>query len=153
LNLGKIKNLSLGITGGVLISSLVLGSLKRFWKFNFVMDVNTLKFLQNLGLVFFLSSIGLQNGYDCVSKINKDSLVYLVISFLIILLSILVGFLIGRYVFNLNWILLSGAICGAMTSTPGLGAASETVGSDQVAISYGAVYPFALVCMVVLLIF
>ncbi|MGO0807212.1 hypothetical protein ACTPEF_25175, partial [Clostridioides difficile] len=35
--------------------------------------------------------------------------------------AMMIGFLVGKYVFKLNWILLSGAVCGGMTSTPGLG--------------------------------
>jgi len=44
--------------------------------------------------------------------------------------------------------MLSGAICGGMTSTPGLGAAIDAAGSDEPAAGYGAVYPFALLGMV-----
>ena len=62
---------------------------------------------------------------------------------------IIVGFLVGRYLFHLNWIMLSGAICGGMTSTTGLGAATEAVGSDDPGAGYGATYPFALLGMVI----
>ena len=65
------------------------------------------------------------------------------------LLSISLGYLFGRYVLKLNWILLAGALCGAMTSTPGLGAAVEATGCDDVATGYGAVYPVALLSMVI----
>ncbi len=50
------------------------------------------------------------------------------------------GYLFGRYILKLNWMLLAGALCGTMTSTPGLGAAVEA--------GYGAVYPVALLSMV-----
>jgi putative transport protein len=59
------------------------------------------------------------------------------------------GFLVGRYLFKINWVMLSGAICGGMTSTPGLGAAIDAIGCDDPAAGYGAVYPFALLGMVV----
>jgi putative transport protein len=36
-----------------------------------------------------------------------------------------------------------------MTSTPGLGAAIDFYGTDDVGASYGAAYPFAIICMVV----
>jgi len=64
-------------------------------------------------------------------------------------IAIMAGFIVGRYVFKLNWIVLSGAICGGMTSTPGLGAATDACGSDDPASGYGATYPFALFGMVV----
>jgi len=45
--------------------------------------------------------------------------------------------------------MLVGAICGGMTSTPGLGAAIEAVGGEEPAAGYGAIYPFALLGMVI----
>ena len=45
--------------------------------------------------------------------------------------------------------MLAGAICSGMTSTPGLGATVEAVGSDDPAAGYGATYPFALLGMVI----
>ena len=44
--------------------------------------------------------------------------------------------------------MLAGAICGGMTSTPGLGVAIDALDSDDPAAGYGAVYPFALLGMV-----
>jgi putative transport protein len=60
----------------------------------------------------------------------------------------LAGFFVGRYVWKINWVLLAGAICGAMTSTPGLGAAIDATGTEECASGYGATYPVAIVCMV-----
>ena len=64
--------------------------------------------------------------------------------------SILVGFLFGRYVLGMNWVILSGAICGSMTSTPGLGAAIDATGCNEAAGGYGATYPLGLLCKVVI---
>jgi len=61
----------------------------------------------------------------------------------------LLGFVVGKYVLKINWPMLSGAICGGMTSTPGLGAAVEALDSDDPAAGYGATYPFALLGMVI----
>jgi len=44
---------------------------------------------------------------------------------------------------------VSGVYVGALTSSPGLGAAVDAVGSDDPAAGYGAVYPFALIGMVI----
>ncbi len=38
----------------------------------------------------------------------------------------------------MNWIIIAGAICGGMTSTPGLGAAIDATQTDEVAAGYGA---------------
>ena len=64
------------------------------------------------------------------------------------LLALLAGFLVGRYVFHINWIILAGAICGGMTSTPGLGASLDATGREEPGMGYGATYPFALIGMI-----
>jgi len=56
---------------------------------------------------------------------------------------------LGRKLWKINWIILAGAICGAMTSTPGLGAAISATDSEDCAAGYGAAYPVALFCMVI----
>lgn len=61
----------------------------------------------------------------------------------------MVGFAVGRYVFKLNWIILSGAICGGMTSTPGWAPRRRRWEATIPAPGYGATYPFALLGMVI----
>jgi len=72
-----------------------------------------------------------------------------VVSALVAILSVLFGFLLGHYVFHINWTLLSGAITGGMTSAPGLGAAIDALDCDEPAVSYGATQPLATLCMVI----
>lgn len=59
------------------------------------------------------------------------------------------AFFLARYVWKMNWILIAGAICGGMTSTPGLGAAIDATKTEDVAVGYGATYPVALLGMVI----
>ncbi|WP_126993922.1 hypothetical protein [Thermosipho globiformans] len=148
LNL-KFASLKLGNTGGILLSSLFLGSLGKIGNLSFEFNKNILKVFQNLGLVIFLSSIGLRSGYKVISNFNRESLYLMVISFVCAIFSILVGYIIGKYIFKLDWIILAGAITGGMTSTPGLGAALDSTKSELVTAGYGATYPFALLGMVI----
>ncbi len=152
ISFGQIKDISLGITGGTLIAALLTGVIGKIGNFNFRMKGSQLKFLQKLGLLTFLASIGLRYGFTALNGFNIQSLTYLLIALGISTFSILLGFLIGLYIFKMNWIILSGAICGGMTSTPGVSAAVEATQTDNVVISYGAVYPFALITMVLLLV-
>jgi putative transport protein len=158
LLIGEIKvkigvaSFSLGITGGVLVSSLIFGSLKKIGKLHFDMNDQSLNVLKELGLLLFLSSVGLRYGYKSISSANVESLNYLLISFLAGFVAIFTGFIIGKYIFKINWIILSGAICGGMTSTPGLGAAIDSTKSNNPTHGYGATYPFALIFMVIFVI-
>ena len=57
---------------------------------------------------------------------------------------------IGRLVLGLDLLETCGAICGAMTSTPGLGAVASRTDSPRPTTSYAAAYPLALVIVTLL---
>jgi putative transport protein len=139
----------LGITGGVLLSSLFLGRIGKLWIFDFKMNKKILKTIQELGLLMFLSSVGLKSGYNTLNNLNLQTISLMLYSFIIALTSIIVGIILGKYILKINWIILSGSVCGGMTSTPGLGAAIDANDSEEVAVGYGATYPFALLGMVI----
>ena len=148
-NLGPLGYVGFGSTGGVLLSSLILGHIGKIGILNFRMDNKILGVIREISLAFFLAIIGLRYGFYAFTALSGTG-IYLVITSLVVgLIAIIVGYLVGRYIFKLNWIMLVGALCGGMTSTPGLGAAIEAVGSDEPAAGYGAIYPFALLGMVI----
>ncbi|SNT23529.1 putative transport protein [Anaerovirgula multivorans] len=139
---------SLGATGGALIGSLILGYIGKIGFINFRMNSKILSVVRELSLCFFLAIVGLRYGYQVFDAIMGTGVFLALTSLSVGIVGILVGYLVGRYVFKLNWIMLAGAICGGMTSTPGLGVAIDSLESDDPAAGYGAVYPFALLGMV-----
>ncbi len=139
---------SLGATGGALIGSLILGYIGKIGPFKFRMDTKILGIIRELSLCFFLAIVGLRYGYGVFDAILGTGGALALISLFVGMVSIIVGYIVGRYIFKLNWIMLAGAICGGMTSTPGLGVAIDSLESDDPASGYGAVYPFALLGMV-----
>ncbi len=148
INLGPLGYFSLGSTGGVLIISLIFGYFGKIGPLNFRMDKKILSTIREVGLAFFLGIVGLRYGFAVVDSLTGSGVYLAIVSTVVGVVAILIGFIIGRYVFKINWIMLSGAICGGMTSTPGLGVAIDAVGSDDPAAGYGATYPFALFGMV-----
>lgn len=140
---------SLGSTGGVLIGALILGYIGKIGNISFRMDSKTLGIIRDLALAFFLGIVGLRYGYKAVDALVGAGAYLAVISLVVGIVGMFGGFLLGKYVLKINWPMLSGAICGGMTSTPGLGAAVEALGSDEPAAGYGATYPFALLGMVI----
>ena len=146
--MGPLGYVSLEATGGVLIAALFLGYIGKIGPLSFRMDPKVTTVVRELALSFFLAIVGLNYGYGAVDAVMGSGLILAMISLIVGFVAVMVGFLIGRYAFKLNWIILSGAICGGMTSTPGLGAATEAVGSEDPGAGYGATYPFALVSIV-----
>jgi putative transport protein len=148
-NFGPLGYVSLGSTGGVLLASLILGHIGKIGILHFRMDNKILGVIREISLAFFLAIIGLRYGFYAFTALSGTGIYLVTTSLVVGLITIIIGYLVGRYIFKLNWIMLVGAICGGMTSTPGLGAAIEAVGSDEPAAGYGAIYPFALLGMVI----
>jgi len=143
-----IGNFSLGTTGGALVVSLAFGAMGKIGPIAMRMDKGILSALRSLSLAYFFATVGLQAGPQVAETFADFGLLLICIGFFAALIAETVTFLVGRYLLRLNWILLAGAICGAMTSTPGLGAAIEATRSEDSGAGYGATYPFALLCMV-----
>lgn len=147
--LGPLGYFSLGATGGILIMGLILGYIGKIGPLSFRMDPKPLVVLREIGLVFFLTIVGLKYGYCALDALMGSGVILAVLALVVGIVAMLVGFLVGRYIFKINWVMLSGAICGGMTSTPGLGAAIDALDSDEPATGYGATYPFALLGMII----
>lgn len=145
--LGKIKifGVSLGVTF-VLFVGLVAGH------FGFVGEKNIMHFLQEFGLILFVYSIGLQVGPGFFSSFKKGGMRLNMLAACIVALNLAVAFVIyftanGR----IDMPTLVGVLSGAVTNTPGLGAAQQTLAQlnldgrletvPEIASGYAAAYP------------
>lgn len=149
ISLGPLGHFSLGTTGGALIGGLALGSIGKLGFINFRMDDKVLQVLRTLCLEIFLAIVGLRYGYGVILAVTGTGLTFAVISLFIGSIALMSGFLVGRYVMKMNYVLLSGAICGGMTNTTGMGTLLDVLESDEAATGYGATFPFAVIGMVI----
>lgn len=139
----------LGLTGGVLLTSLFFS-----WKgktgsivWNLPSQANTV--LRQLGLLMFLTPVGLKAGQSLVSAIQEHGVVLFLYGALITLIPMLITVIVGKFAFKLNFLSILGALTGGMTSTPGLSATDTMTDSEAPQIAYASVYPFALVLIIV----
>ncbi|NLY81656.1 MAG: hypothetical protein GX078_02590, partial [Clostridiales bacterium] len=146
--MGPLGYVCLESTGGVLVAALGLGYIGKIGPLSFRMNESTLSTIRELSLSFFLAIVGLNYGYGAITSLMGSGATLAIVSIFVGIISIMVGFLVGRYAFHLNWVMLAGALCGGMTSTPGLGAATDALDSEDPAAGYGATYPFALFGMI-----
>ena len=139
--LGKIRifGVSLGVTM-VLFVGIVLG------EFGFTISPELLHFLKEFGLILFVYAIGLQVGPGFVTNFKKGGATLNGLAILGVLLS--VGITIGiHYLTGTPIQTMAGVMSGAITNTPGLGAAQQAFldlkGTDDATISqgYAAAYP------------
>lgn len=138
-------NFSLGASGGTLIAGLLVGHFGHIGKWDCNIKKDTLRLLQEIGLCLFLVGAGVPGGVNFVSNVKLS---YFIFGALITLIPMIVGYLLGRFVFHLSLLNNLGSITGGMTSTPALGALISASGMDDVIGPYAATYPFALFCIV-----
>ncbi len=147
INLSSSFSFSLGTTGGCLVSALILGSAFKGFEFNEV----KLAILKEFSICAFLALIGLKYGHDAIYSIMHEGLILLPIGIMASITALTSGYLVGKYIFKIDVPLLTGGICGAMTSTPGLASAYEAFEDDEVVTGYGLTYPFGLIYAILLL--
>lgn len=150
--LGKIKffGISLGVTF-VLFAGILAGH------FGFTGPVSTLNFLQDFGLILFVYCIGLQVGPGFFESFKKGGVTLNLLACGIVALNILVMLVLYYCVFDTNdprnLPMMVGVLCGAVTNTPGLGAATEALTQvfanaqavPQIASGYACAYPLGVV--------
>ena len=144
--LGKIKvgGVSLGVTF-VLFAGIVAGHI------GFTAPTPILTFVQDFGLILFVFMIGLQVGPGFFESFGKQGIKLNGLTALAVLLNIIVMF-VCYYIFfdtsnKMNLPMMVGTLYGAVTNTPGLGAANEALGTvfgpnaPQIASAYACAYP------------
>lgn len=138
---------SLGKAGGPLIVGLLLGHWGRLGPLTGHFPAAARLLLTELGLALFLADSAVRAGRDFVAVLNQYGPLLLLGGLLITLLPLLMGLLVGRQVLKLTRQPLLGGICGAMTSTPGLGALLAADDANTAVRSYASIYPLALMLM------
>lgn len=165
-----VKGVSLG-TAGVFVVSLLYGA---FFYENLTAAMKTaevashgLKIVENLGLVFFVTSVGFIAGPKFFKNLKNNFRSYIMLGFLIILaggLTCVICYLIGRNFESDNkqfLAMMDGLLSGSLTTTPGFSAAKETVKNfyaatpelasgyeDAVTVGHGIAYLFGVIGVV-----
>lgn len=145
--LGKIKigGISIGVTF-VLFAGIAAGHI------GFTAPTNILSFLQEFGLILFVFMIGLQVGLGFLESFRKGGITLNLLSTVMVVLNVIVMFACYYIFFDTsdpkNLPMMVGTLYGAVTNTPGLGAANETLYSifdkgevPQIASGYACAYP------------
>ncbi len=142
--MGKLS-LSSGISGGILITTLVLGQLGKTGPLLWSIAGGTNQFLRQLGLMFFLCGIGTRTGEHLLSALTlQDGAKMAFLSFAIPLFSIyLTTFLAIKYT-KMNRIKIIGSVIAGLTCAPGLQSITEIDKSGITESAYSITYPFAL---------
>lgn len=151
--LGKVKifGVSLGVTF-VLFVGILMGHL------GYAVEADTLHFLREFGLILFIFSIGMQVGPGFFSSFKEGGISLNLLAMLGIAINVgvtvAIYFIQGGADGQTNFMQMVGIMSGAVTNTPGLGAAQQTVlqvnseaygVSQEMSMGYAAAYPLGVV--------
>lgn len=143
LKLGRLK---LGIAG-VLFIGLLVGHLGA--------NINheVLHFVKEFGLILFVYSIGIEIGPRFLSSLRHNGLKLNALAGMIVLLGLFCAIAV-KYIFKLDTATIAGLFTGAVTNTPGLGAAQSLITdqftngeelSEKAGMAYAIAYPFGII--------
>lgn len=143
----KFKGITLGITW-ILFCAIACSH------FGMTLDPLVETFAKDLGLILFVYSIGLQVGPSFFSSFGKGGLKLNMLAVGIVLLGCLTAYII-HLLSGVDMPTMTGVLYGAVTNTPGLGAAQQTfqdltgVSNPNIASGYAMAYPLGVVGIIV----
>ncbi|HPR73013.1 MAG TPA: putative transporter [Bacteroidales bacterium] len=147
----KIRGVSFGITF-VLFAGIALGH------FGFSADEKVVEFIKDFGLILFVYSIGLQVGPGFFSSFRRGGLTLNMLAMTVVFLGAVTTLAI-HYITGTSLYMLVGVMSGAVTNTPGLGAAQQaleqiwiTPDIPEISLGYAVAYPFGVLGIILTMI-
>ena len=145
IQLGKIKVLgvSLGITLELFVG-IILGH------FGFTINHNVIHFFKEFGLILFVYSVGMQVGPGFFSSFKQGGITLNMLACGIVFLGVLTAVIL-HYATGIPMPTMVGILSGAVTNTPGLGAAQQAfsdmhgVSDNTIALGYAVAYPLGVI--------
>lgn len=147
--LGKLKiaNISLGITW-ILFVGIALSH------FGLIINDNLLHFAKEFGLILFVYSIGLQVGPGFFSSLKKGGMRLNILAMMIVVLGCVTTYII-HLITKTDLPTMVGVLSGAVTNTPGLGAAQQTYTditgevNPYISLGYAVAYPLGVIGIII----
>ena len=146
----KVAGVSLGITW-ILFVGIV------FWHFDMTLNEHLLHFMKEFGLILFVYSIGLQVGPGFFSAFKKGGLTLNLLDMMVVFLGVVITIIL-HFVTGTPITTMVGILSGAVTNTPGLGAAQQAnsdlngIDAPEIALGYAVAYPLGVVGIILSLI-
>ena len=153
IQLGKIKvfGVSLGITL-VLFVGIILGH------FGFTINHNVIHFFKEFGLILFVYSVGMQVGPVFFSSFKKGGVTLNLLACGIVFLGVVTAIIL-HYTTGIPMPTMVGILSGAVTNTPGLGAAQQAysdmygTADNTIALGYAVAYPLGVIGIILSIMF
>jgi putative transport protein len=139
----------LGLAGGPLLIAILLGYKGRIGNMSFYMTPGANLFMKELGIILFLSCVGLLSGGRFVETILNGGWNWMLYGAIITFVPIMIAGIVGRLM-KLNYLKLCGCIAGSMTDPPALEFANGIAPVQAQSTAYATVYPLTMFLRVLL---
>lgn len=142
---GMPTPVKLGLAGGPLIISILIGRFGHKVKLVTYTTMSANLMLREVGLVLFLASVGIKAGENFVQMVVEgDGVLYVGLGFLITFIPLVITGIVARWHHRVNYFTLMGLIAGSNTDPPALAYANQIAGNDAPAVGYSTVYPLTM---------
>lgn len=142
---GMPTPVKLGLAGGPLIISILIGRFGHKVKLVTYTTMCANLMLREVGLVLFLASVGIKAGENFVQMVVEgDGVLYVGLGFLITFIPLVITGIVARWHHRVNYFTLMGLIAGSNTDPPALAYANQIAGNDAPAVGYSTVYPLTM---------
>ena len=139
LKLGNIP-LSLSASGGVLIMGIVFGWYRSRKPTFGAVPEPAIWLMNNLGLNVFIAIVGISAGPNFIAGLKASGASLFIAGIFVSLMPMVIGILLGKYVFKFHPAITLGACAGSRTTTAALGQVEEVLDSKVPALSYTTTY-------------
>ena len=143
-------SVSLGASGGALVSGLVLGWLRAKRPVFGSIPKASLWVFNNLGLNMYIAVIGIASGPSFISSFEQVGPKIFVAGLIVSIVPLFLGILIGHKIFKVHPAITLGCCAGARKTTAGLGAVQERLGSSVPALGYTITYAVSNTLLIIL---
>lgn len=136
-----VGTVTLGLAGGPLLVSLVLGWAGRTGPVIWHLPIATNLVLRNVGLALFLARVGLDSGTPFVTQVSKEGFGFVLAGIFVLLVVVLVVLIVGYYVLRIKFDELLGIASGA-TGNPAILAYGNTLApTGKPDVNYAMIFP------------
>ncbi len=142
---GMPQPVRLGLAGGPLLVAILVSHAGRVGPLIWHMPANANLAFRELGITLFLACVGFQAGSQFFTTVmTKTGALWLAAGMCVTIVPVMAVGILGRAVFKLNFMTLSGLLAGSMTDPPALAFAGSISQSDAPNVAYATVYPLAM---------
>lgn len=135
----------LGLAGGPLIIAILIGHFGPRYHLITYNTISANMMLREMGINIFLACVGLGAGHDFFQTLaTTEGLQWIGYGAIITIIPIIIGGLIGRFGFHINYYTLMGVLAGGNTNPSALAYSNNATTSDMPSAGYATVYPFAM---------